>query len=135
MSKFTEYINLAIKGLPHSPEILQGIVTNIQLKHNTLSEDKKAEIVRRRIICSVCPFMSTNVSNSKEYENLTGKSYISTRNTPHCCMCGCPLESKTASFGSNCGIETWNSENPDKMLDLKWIKYEQDKENSTEVSH
>jgi hypothetical protein len=124
MSRLTEYINLAIKGLPYSLEILQSVITDVQLKHNTLSEDKKAEIIRRRVICATCPFMSENTKSSQEYKKLTGKEYSSSRVTPHCSFCGCPISTRTAGLSSNCGIEVWNGQNSEQQIPLKWSKYE-----------
>lgn len=124
MSKITEYIRLLPRAIPNADKIVQAIITNVQYRNGTLSEDKKAELVRRRVICEGCPFMSKNSSTSEEYLTLVGKHYNSVRSEPHCSFCGCGITKRTASFGSNCGIETWNEENPDKQIPLKWTKYE-----------
>lgn len=125
MSQIAEYIKLLPKALPNADKIVKAIVTDVQYRRGTLSEDKKAELVRRRVICEGCPFMSKNSINSEEYFSLTGKHYETKRNDPHCSFCGCPLTKRTASFDSDCGIETWNEENPDKQIPLKWTKFEE----------
>jgi hypothetical protein len=126
MSKFTEYINLAVKGLPYSLEILQSVINNVQLKHGKLPEEEKAEIIRRRVICASCPFMSNNATTSPEYKSLTGNNYKTSRNSSHCSFCGCGIEMRTGSLSKDCGIETWNENNPDKTIKLKWTKFKED---------
>lgn len=138
MSKLTEYINLAIKGLPYSMEILQSVVNNVQLKYGKLPEEEKVEIIRRRIICTTCPFMSKNTNTSSEYKSLTGSNYESKRNTPHCSFCGCGIEMRTGVLSKECGIETWNENNPTKTIELKWLKFKEEdgrQDESTESSY
>jgi len=124
MSQITEYLNLIVKGIPHTKEILSSVINQVQLKYGTLPEDQKNEIIRRKLICQSCPFMSRNAISSQEYKDLTGKNYPSVRKNEHCSLCGCPLETRTASLDSDCGVITWNKENPDKQIELKWTKYE-----------
>lgn len=57
--------------------------------------------MRRRLICSTCPFNSTNAVKD---------GYISHRTDEHCIMCGCPIARKTASMDSDCGISCCNSD-------------------------
>jgi hypothetical protein len=138
MSKLTEYINLAIKGLPYSMEILQSVVSNVQLKYNKLPEEERAEIIRRRVICATCPFMSKNAKTSEEYLFLTGSNYKSARDNSHCAFCGCGIEMRTGALTKDCGIETWNKENPKKTSPLKWTKFKEDgkqENDGTENSH
>lgn len=124
MSKITEYISLFLKGLPHTKEILDSVIKNVQLNYGSLPEEEKAEIIKRRVICETCPFMSRNAVISKEYFELTGKHYKAFRRVDHCSFCGCGIETRTASLDSNCGIETWNSNNSTKTIPLKWTKFE-----------
>lgn len=126
MSKITEYINLAIKGIPHTKEILSSVINNVQMKYNTLPEEDRVEIVRRRLICHTCPFMSQNTKKTNDYKELTGKDYETSRNSPHCSFCGCNIEMRTSSLHSNCGIEVWNKENSEKTIPLKWNKIHDD---------
>jgi len=126
MSKITEYFDLFLKGVPHSKEILDSIVKNVQIKMNTLPEDQKEEIIKRRLICETCPFMSRHAPTSPEYKALTGRHYKVYRRGDHCSFCGCGIEMRTASLDSDCGIETWNSANADKKIPLKWTKYNKD---------
>jgi hypothetical protein len=138
MSKLTEYINLAIKGLPYSMEILQSVVSNVQLKYNKLPEEERVEIIRRRVICATCPFMSKNAKTSEEYLTLTGSNYKSARDNLHCAFCGCGIEMRTGALTKECGAETWNKENPTKTIPLKWTKFKEDgkqENDSTEDSH
>lgn len=126
MSQITEYLKLLPKAIPNADKIIKAIITDVQYRRGNLSEEKKAELVRRRIICEGCPFMSKNAIKSEEYFELTGKNYKTVRNDPHCTFCGCTLIKRTASFDSNCGIESWNEEHPDKQIPLKWTKFETD---------
>lgn len=135
MSQLTEYLKLFPKALPNADLILQSIVTEVQYKNNKLSEEKKAELIRRRVICKGCPFMSTNAKTSEEYLSLTGKSYETKRREEHCSFCGCGITMRTASFDSNCGVESWNKDNPTKTIPLKWSKFEENgKENNSQTS-
>ena len=120
MSKLSEYLHLIPKGLPNSLAIIQGIISNVQLKYGSLPEEEKEEIIKRRLICASCPFNNVNAVTSEEYFTLTTTHYKSKREDEHCTMCGCPLEIKTASLYANCGIEDWNERWPDKQMELKW---------------
>src|SRR5687768_15479394 len=126
MSKFTEYLNLIPRGLPNSKQILESIITDVQIRLGKLPEKQQEEIIRRRVICKGCPFMSKNAKTSFEYVRLTGKSYKTKRDDEHCSFCGCELNMRTRSLNSSCGIETWNKNNPDNILPLKWDKFEED---------
>lgn len=125
MSQIAEYIKLLPRAIPNADKILKAIITDVQYRNGKLSEDKKAELVRRRVICTGCPFMSLNAKTSEEYFNLVGINYKTLRKEEHCSFCGCGINKRTASFDSNCGIETWNEENPDKQIPLKWTKFEE----------
>jgi len=108
MSKLSEYLKLIPKGLPNSIAIIQGIMNNVQLKYDMLPEEEKEEIVRRRVLCTMCPFNSNNAKTSAEYFVLTNTHYETKREDVHCSLCGCPLDVKTASLYANCGMEDWN---------------------------
>lgn len=125
MSKFTEYLKLIPRGLPNAPQILESIVNDVSLKLGKLPEKEQEEIVRRRMICAACPFMSKNAKTSLEYVRLTGRSYKTDRLDEHCTFCGCELKMRTRALSSECGIATWNKENPDNKIPLKWTKFEQ----------
>ena len=126
MSTITEYLKLLPRAIPNADKIIKAIITDVQYKKGMLPEAQKAEIVRRRVICEGCPFMSKNSTTSEEYLSLTGKHYTTRRQDEHCSFCGCTLTKRTASFDSECGISTWNEENPDKQIPLKWTKFETD---------
>lgn len=89
-----------------------------------MDEEKRDEIVMRRIICEGCPYMSKNATTSLEYKELTGSHYSTERKDKHCAMCGCPIDTRTASLTSSCGIKSWNKKNPEKQLPLKWGPFE-----------
>lgn len=125
MSVISEYLKLIPKGLPNSVQIVEAIFTNAQFVLNKLPEDQRNEIIRRRVICAGCPFMSKNAKTSNEYKELTGANYKTDRNDDHCAFCGCGINIRTSSLGSVCGIEKWNQDNPDNQIQLKWEKYEQ----------
>lgn len=105
-------------------EIVESIVNDVQMRSNTMSQEKRDEIIRRRIICATCPFMSKNATTSPEYLALTGYHYHTNRNDEHCSFCGCDIKMRTRSLSSECGIGTWNKDNPTRQLPLKWKAYE-----------
>ena len=119
MSKLSEYVSLLPEAFPSSIKIMKAIINDVKLHYNHLPEEKKKEIIRRRKICKECPFNSRNSEYSKEYYLLTGAHYRTDREDEHCSFCGCPVTTRTASLGSNCGIEFWNKNNPSKQLELK----------------
>jgi len=121
-SKIKEYVKLIPRGIPNITKIVSGIVSNVELKYGFLREDERLEIIRRRIICEGCPFNNRNASSSEEYLKVTKGHYDSKREDFHCSFCGCPIEIRTASLQSDCGIEYWNSINKN-TLPLKWEKY------------
>lgn len=125
MSKFTEYLKLIPRGLPNSKEILESIIKGVQLSLDKLPEDQKEEIIRRRIICMSCPFMSQNAKTSEEYKTLTGRNYKTARNDQHCSFCGCELNMRTRALNSECGLNTWNADHPENTVLLKWTKFKE----------
>lgn len=120
MKLLGEYLKLIPKALGKPELIIAGWVNDAKMYNDSLSEKEKAIIIERRLICQTCPFMSENAKTSKEYKELTGHNYETKRKVEHCSFCGCPNAKKTASLESNCGVEDWNEENPDKQLELKW---------------
>lgn len=96
-------------------KVLEGVVNKVKMNHNSLSEEEQDEIIKRRLICSACPFMSSNaVANP-------ALNYKTERFDEHCIMCGCNIELKTASLSSNCGIEVYNDDHPKTPMELKWV--------------
>ena len=124
MNRYLEYLKLIPKGIPSMDSIVEGVINNVELHHKALPHAFKNEIIRRRIICTSCPFNNVNAKSSDEYFKLTGKHYKSNRKKLHCSFCGCPINIKTASLSSNCGIEDWNNENKNNSLELKWKSFE-----------
>lgn len=123
MSKLTEYLSLLPKGLPNADKVLESLWNNIQLSFDTLPEDEKEEILRRRLICQSCPLNNINAKTSEEYKALYGKNYTKKRQDLHCSICSCPIDSKTASLNSDCGLENYNAKHPYNKQELKWKAY------------
>jgi len=90
------------------------------MKYGTLPEEEREEIVRRRVICNGCPFNSENSPTSEEYFELTKTHYKTRRKDKHCSFCGCELNLRTSALSKGCGIETWNENNPENKIELKW---------------
>ena len=114
MSKFVEYLKLVPSGIKNLPQIIEGLSNQIKMELGAISEQNLDIILKRRLICSTCPFLSTNATQAG--------IYATDRQDVHCVMCGCPITTKTASLESNCGIETYNNENPSTPMPLKWEK-------------
>lgn len=122
MSKTAEYLKMMVRGIQNPKQVLEGIVTATKLSNGNLPEDEQEEIIRRRVICATCPYMSQNATTSEEYLALSGKHYITEREEAHCSLCYCPIKSKTASLSSNCGIKSFNQDHKTD-LELKWTAY------------
>ena len=120
MSALSEYLKLIPKGLPNSLSIIQGIINSVRLEHGNMPEEEIEEITKRRLICTLCPFNSNNARTSEEYFALNNVHYKTKREDAHCSLCGCPINTKTASLYANCGIEDWNERFPQKAMELKW---------------
>jgi hypothetical protein len=117
MSKFLEYLKLVPEGLKNLDLVVEGIVNDVKLAHDKLTEEEQNEIIRRRLICAACPFMSENAKVNPAV------NYKSKRKDKHCTHCGCPISTKTAALKANCGIENYNARNPENPLPLKWEEY------------
>lgn len=115
MSKLSEYLALVPEGLKNIDGVLNGLKNNLKLELGNIPIEHEEEILRRRLICSTCPFMSKNA--------VAAGTYVTARTDEHCIMCGCPIKTKTSSLYANCGIETYNIKNPDNQIPLKWEKY------------
>ena len=125
MSVISEYLKLIPKAIPNATEIVSALKNEVYLKYDKLPEDQKNEIIRRRVICSTCPFMSKNaIQNDKEYYKLFNKKFETDRTDSFCGICGCNIKTRTSGLSAECGISTWNKDNPTKRLLLKWNKYE-----------
>ena len=130
-SRIKEYAKLIPRGIPNISQIVNGIVNNVEMKYGGLREEERDEIIKRRVLCETCPFNSLNASD--EYFEVTGEHYVSKRGDFHCSFCGCPIEIRTASLDSNCGIEYWNTISENK-LPLKWKKYGKEVQNTKSSS-
>jgi len=125
MSKLQEYLKLIKNGLPNIDKILEGMVNEIKLEHDLLSENEQDEIVRRRLICQQCPLFSLNAKeDDSEYQKLFNKKFeFDSTRKEYCGSCGCPYKVKTASLSSECGLNQYNIDNPENTQELKWTKY------------
>lgn len=102
------------KALKNADKVLEGIVNKVKMEYGGLMKEQQDEIIRRRLICSECPFTSSNAITNPSL------NYKTDRLDEHCTHCGCNIELKTSSLASNCGIEIWNINNPNNQLPLKW---------------
>ena len=116
--KLIEYLKLVPEGIKNYDKVIEGVKNDKRFTKGLLSEEEASEIIRRRIICESCPFLSTNA--------IAAGVYKSDRDDEHCIMCGCNKDFKTACLTCNCGIEAHNKNNDDN-LELKWKSfYEKD---------
>ena len=120
MSKYLEYAQAAIKGLKNPDLVIEGWVNEAKIELGVLDEVSLAEVLRRKEICSQCPFNSILAQTSKEYFEVFGENYKTERNELHCSVCLCPIKSKTASMHSECGLA---SNKKTKHLELKWKSF------------
>lgn len=111
MRSLKDYIKLIPAGFANADKIVEGIYNNVI--HDSLPEDQQEEIIRRRVICAGCPFMSGNNPNPKGGD--------------HCTLCGCPIKTKTASLHAECGAASYNKQHPNSPLPIRWEKYESSK--------
>jgi hypothetical protein len=123
MNPFKEYLQLTKRGIQNFDKVFEGIRNDVSNKFKLLSKEKKEVIAERMDICINCPYNSRNAPSSDEYKSLTGEHYTTNRSELHCSFCGCTVPFKVSSLNSNCGAETWNEENPDNQIELKWTQY------------
>ena len=117
MSKLSEYMGLIPKALGNPKQVLEGWVNLARLELGNLPEDQVEEVVRRRLICSQCPFMSENAKKISQYK--------SSREESHCTLCSCPIAAKTASLSSVCGAQYYNETHLNSSpLEVKWNSYD-----------
>lgn len=128
MNPFKEYLELTKKGLKNIDKVLEGIRNDVSNRFKILPKDKQKVIAERMEVCLNCPYNSKNATTSAQYKLLTGNNYETNRPELHCSFCACTIPYKVSSLNSNCGIETWNEENPTNKIPLKWKKYNNEKE-------
>lgn len=113
-----EKLRIILKGIKNFDKVLEGVMN--KKSFTNLSIENQEEILSRLATCANCPFNSINANLSKEYFNLFGEHYETKRSEPHCALCGCIIEFKTACLSCNCGIEEYNRKNPLNKQELKW---------------
>lgn len=117
MSKIGELLKLIPKGFKNFDKIVEGWTNDIRMEMGDLPEEQVAIIIQRRLICAECPF------NSK---NAVKLGFYSTQRTDeHCTQCLCPINAKTASLSSNCGLDEHNKRHPEHQIPLRWTKVEE----------
>lgn len=116
LSAMIDYLKLVPLGLKNPKEIVEGIINNVKFENEGLPQDIMEEIVRRRVLCSGCPFMSKNA------EIITGHKY--NREEQFCTLCSCQIKAKTASLSSGCGAITYNERHPENLQEIKWLPYD-----------
>jgi hypothetical protein len=117
MSLFLEYLKLVPRAIKDADKIVEGEINQVKMKYGTLPEDEQNEIIRRRIICDTCPFLSSNaVANP-------ALNYKTDRPDEHCIHCKCPKNRKTAALSESCGLEVYNRQHPESPIPLKWDVY------------
>lgn len=114
MSKLSEYIKLLPRAIKNIDKVIEGHRNNIRLENGTLPPEEEEVIIGRRLICQECPFNSINA--------VKFGFYTTDRTDYHCTQCGCPINAKTASLSSNCGIEVHNDLYPESPIPLRWTK-------------
>ena len=119
MSKLTEYLNLIPKAFKNPKEVMDGWLNVVRMEVGALPEEQIEEILRRRLICGTCPFMSENALNEDIYLKFMGVPYKSKRKDHHCTLCACPIQGKTANLEAKCGAEYWNQNNSNQ-LEVRW---------------
>jgi hypothetical protein len=115
MSKLSEYLKLLPAGFANLDKVIEGVRNELKLELGVLPKEEEEVIIGRRLICSTCPFMSKNAQKAGWYSTK--------RTEEHCTGCGCPLNIRTASLESNCGLEDYNKQYPTvPPIELKWKK-------------
>lgn len=115
MSKLTEYLKLLPKGFKNLDKVIEGLSNQIRMEIGTIPKEDEEIIIGRRLICSQCPFNSVNAVKLG--------TYATKRTDPHCILCGCNINAKTASLESDCGANDHNKKFPNKApIPLRWFK-------------
>lgn len=119
-----EYVKLLPTIIKNRDKIIEGWINDAKLERKELSEEETEVILTRRSICSQCPLNSFNLKNDdSEYQKLYEEPFKTERTEEFCGCCNCTLSKKTASFASQCGLESYNLEHPENKQELKWLNY------------
>lgn len=95
-----EYAVLVPSAMENWDKVIEGTINQVRKKWDILPIEYQEEIVRRRLICAICPFNSSNA---------VADGYTTYRVDEHCVMCGCSINRKTASLSAACGIDCCNA--------------------------
>lgn len=116
MNSISDYLKLVKAGIQNGDKIISALAVAAQVKNGRISAEALAEILRRKDICSSCPFNSKNV---------TDKSLLNPAVTfkEYCVHCLCRLggnNSKEYCLKCTCGISEYNKKHPETPMELKW---------------
>jgi hypothetical protein len=120
MSAISEYLKLIPKIVKDADKIVEGEINLVKIKLGTLPEEEQNEIIKRRIICKTCPFLSSNAVTNP------AMNYKTSRFDEHCIHCGCSIDRKTAALSERCGLESYNIKHPEAQIPLKWDIYKKE---------
>jgi hypothetical protein len=114
-----EYLDVVRKGISNGDKIIEALAVAAQVKNGSINDEALAEILRRKDMCAVCPFNSTNAKKKGTYN--TAIAY------EHCILCTCRLggdDTKEYCLSCTCGIEVWNKQHPNQQMEVKWGPFE-----------
>ena len=122
MSYFSDRLSLYVNGIRNVDKVIEGRWNQAKASVGILDPAIEAEADRRYQICQECPFNSVLARDSAEYYSLYNQGYTTTRAPEdlHCAVCLCPLEYKSLSMTSDCGLTEYNKNHPGNIQPLKW---------------
>lgn len=121
MQKMKDYLKVVKNGIANSDKIIEAMWVSAQIKNegSSISEEAIAEIMKRKEICSTCPYNSKNAAAH-------GMKALDV-SFQHCILCTCRIggdDSKEYCLSCQCGISELNRQNPDKPpVPLKWSAF------------
>ena len=118
-----ELLKMVKQGVKNPHLVLEGMYNSAKMEYGQMEQEEIDEIVRRRLICDGCPFMSKNAVDSQEYFDIFGKNYSTSRKDDHCSLCSCPIKTLTASLSAECGLHVYNEKNSENKKELNWDSY------------
>lgn len=116
-----DWITVVKNGLKNGDKVIEALIIAAKAKNEELSVEALAEILKRKEICSTCPFNSKNAP----------KHGLKIFDLPfeHCIFCKCLIGSeeggKEYCLSCQCGISEHNKRHPEQQMQLKWDKFEQ----------
>lgn len=130
MSKFKEFFKMRDKIIANLPNIAEGFYNAFLDDLDLLSPELKQEAEKRIETCTGCKYMSYNAKAN----GLT----TTTREDPHCTICGCLVKKKAFNFSDECplsqvvikdnipyqlgGNPVWSLDNPTPQMTEELLK-------------